>query len=185
LVDILRYRHNMNLRILTAAAIVGALILGGAVPFLEEPRAPLADDVKADSIVVDKSQHSMSLLRDGAVLRTYRVALGRGGPEPKSQEGDARTPQGAYRIDSRNPRSSFHRALHVSYPSATDVAAARARGVSAGSDVMIHGIRNGLGWLGRLHRMMDWTAGCIAVTDREMDEVWRVVPDGTPIIIKQ
>jgi murein L,D-transpeptidase YafK len=175
----------MKLRILSAVAIVGALFLGGAVPFLEEPRAPLPDDLRADSIVVEKSKHSMSLLKNGEVLRTYRVALGRGGPEPKFQEGDARTPEGPYYIDSRNPRSSFYRALHVSYPNATDVAAARVRGVSAGSDVMIHGIRNGLGWLGRLHRAVDWTAGCIAVTDREMDEVWRVVPDGTPVLIKQ
>jgi murein L,D-transpeptidase YafK len=175
----------MKLWILTAVAIVGALIIGGAAPFLEESNAPLPDHVQADSIVVEKSKHSMSLFRNGEVLRTYRVALGRGGPEPKSQEGDARTPQGAYYIDSRNPRSSFHRALHVSYPNAPDIAAARNRGVSAGSDVMIHGIRNGLGWLGRLHRTVDWTAGCIAVTDREMDEIWRVVPDGTPIVIKQ
>jgi murein L,D-transpeptidase YafK len=175
----------MKVRILTAVAIVGALIIAVAVQFLEEPRVPLPDHVQADSIVVEKSKHSMSVFKNGKVFRTYRVALGRGGPEPKSQEGDARTPQGAYYIDSRNPRSSFHRALHVSYPDATDVAAASARGVSAGSDVMIHGIRNGLGWLGRLHRAVDWTAGCIAVTDREMDEVWRVVPDGTPVVIKQ
>jgi murein L,D-transpeptidase YafK len=175
----------MKVRILTAVAIVGALIIAVAVQFLEEPRVPLPDHVQADSIVVEKSKHSMSVFKNGKVFRTYRVALGRGGPEPKSQEGDARTPQGAYYIDRRNPRSSFHRALHVSYPDATDVAAASARGVSAGSDVMIHGIRNGLGWLGRLHRAVDWTAGCIAVTDREMDEVWRVVPDGTPVVIKQ
>jgi murein L,D-transpeptidase YafK len=175
----------MKRRILAAVAIVGAVTIGGAVPFLEEPAVPLPDQVLADSIVVEKSKHSMSLFKNGELLRSYRVALGRGGPEPKSQEGDARTPQGAYLIDSRNPRSGFHRALHVSYPSAADVAAARARGVSAGSDVMIHGIKNGLGWLGRLHRMVDWTAGCIAVTNREMDEVWRVVPDGTPVVIRQ
>jgi murein L,D-transpeptidase YafK len=174
----------MKLRSLSAVAIAAVLIVGGAVPFLEEPRPPLPDGVQADSIVVEKSKHSMGLFRNGELVRTYRVALGRGGPDPKSQEGDARTPQGSYTIDSRNPRSSFHRALHVSYPDASDIAAARARGVSAGSDVMIHGIRNGLGWLGRLHRSLDWTAGCIAVTDREMDEVWRVVPDGTPIVIK-
>jgi murein L,D-transpeptidase YafK len=169
----------MKLRVLTAVAIVGALIIGAAVLFREAPDVPLPDSVEADSVVVEKSKHTMSLLKNGEVLRTYQVALGRGGPAPKSREGDARTPQGAYHIDRHNPRSSFYRALHISYPNAT------ARGVSAGSDVEIHGIRNGLGWLGSLHRAVDWTAGCIAVTDSEMDEVWRAVPDGTTVVIRQ
>jgi murein L,D-transpeptidase YafK len=170
--------------IFTAIAIIGALSIAGAVPFLEEPRTSLPDQVIADSIVVEKSTHRMSLLKDGQVLRTYRVSLGRGGPEPKSREGDARTPEGMYFIDRRNPRSCCHLALHISYPSAADVAAARARGISPGSDIEIHGIRNGLGWLGTWHRAMDWTSGCIAVTNSEMDEIWRVVPDGTPIVIR-
>jgi murein L,D-transpeptidase YafK len=161
-----------------------AVSIAGTVFALEESVTPLPDNVFADSIVVEKSAHRMSLFKSGEPLRTYKIALGRGGPERKSQEGDARTPEGAYYIDSRNPQSGFHRALHVSYPDANDVAAAHARGVSAGSDVMIHGIRNRLGWLGSLHRLVDWTAGCIAVTDSEMDEIWRVVPDGTPIVIK-
>src|SRR5215467_2895498 len=145
--------------IFTAIAIIGALSIAGAVPFLEEPRTLLPDQVIADSIVVEKSTHRMSLLKDGQVLRTYRVSLGRGGPEPKSMEGDARTPEGMYFIDRRNPHSCCHLALHISYPSAADVAAARARGVSAGSDIEIHGLMNGLGWLGRFHRIMDWTHG--------------------------
>ncbi|HEX8394201.1 MAG TPA: L,D-transpeptidase family protein, partial [Longimicrobium sp.] len=77
-----------------------------------------------------------------------------------------------------------HLALHVSYPAAADVAAARARGVSPGGQIMVHGIRNGAGWIGRLHRLADWTDGCIAVTNREMDEIWRAVPVGTPIEIR-
>jgi murein L,D-transpeptidase YafK len=175
----------MKRRILISSSIVGALIVVGAPQFREDHRAPLPDDLMADSVIVEKSLHRMHLFKDGELLRTYRVALGRGGPEPKSQEGDARTPQGAYFIDNRNPRSGFHRALHISYPNATDSAAARARGVNAGSEVEIHGIKNGLGWIGRLHRAVDWTEGCIAVTNREMDEIWRVVPDGTPVVIKQ
>ena len=175
----------MKRSILTATAIVSALMMIAAVPFLDEPRAPLPDRLTADSILVEKSLHRLSLFKDGELLRTYRVALGRGGSEPKSREGDARTPEGAYFIDHRNPHSVAHRALHISYPSTTDVAAARARGVNAGSDIEIHGIRNGLGWLGRLHRAFDWTAGCIAVTNGEMDEIWRIVPDGTPIVIRQ
>jgi murein L,D-transpeptidase YafK len=174
----------MKRRILTAIAIVSAVMTVAAVPFLDAPRAPLPNHLRADSIVVEKSMHRMSLLKDGELLRTYRVALGRGGAEPKSREGDARTPEGTYLIENRNPRSIAYRALRISYPNATDTAAARARGVNPGSDIEIHGIRNGLGWLGRLHRAVDWTSGCIAVTNSEMDEIWRVVPDGTPILIK-
>ena len=173
----------MKRPILTATAIVGALAIVGTEPFLER-RTPLDDHLRADSIVVEKSVHRMSLFKDGELLRTYRVALGRGGPEPKSQEGDARTPEGTYFIDNRNSNSIAHLALHISYPNATDTAAARGRGVNAGSDIEIHGIRNGLGWIGRLHWLVDWTAGCIAVTNSEMDEIWRIVPDGTPIVIK-
>ena len=174
----------MTRRILTAITIFGALMIVGAVPFLDEPHAPLPDHLRADSIVVEKSLHRMSLFKDGELLRTYSVALGRGGPERKSREGDARTPEGAYLIDHRKARSIAHRALHISYPSATDAAAARARGVNPGGDIEIHGIRNGLAWIGRLHRLVDWTSGCIAVTNSEMDEIWRVVPDGTPVVIK-
>jgi murein L,D-transpeptidase YafK len=175
---------HMIRRILAVAAIIGAISIAGAVPFLGTPEAALRDDVTADSIVVEKSAHRMSLFKNGQLLRSYRVALGHGGPEAKSREGDARTPEGSYFIDGRNPRSCCHLALHISYPSAADVAAARARGITAGSDIEIHGLRNGLGWLGRLHQAMDWTSGCIGVTDREMDEIWRVVPDRTPIVIK-
>jgi murein L,D-transpeptidase YafK len=175
----------MKRPILILIATVSALLIIRAVPFLDERRAPLPDHLTADSIIVEKSKHRLSLFKDGELLRTYRVALGRGGPEPKSREGDARTPEGAYFIDHRNPHSIAHRALHISYPSATDLAAARARGVDAGSDIEIHGVGNGFGWLGRLHRAVDWTAGCIAVTNSEIDEIWRVVPDGTPIVIKQ
>jgi murein L,D-transpeptidase YafK len=151
----------MKLRIVLVAMLAVSAV-GGTVLALDEPVTPLPDNASADSIVVEKSTHEMSLFKNGELLRTYNIALGRGGPERKSQEGDARTPEGAYYIDSRNPHSGFHRALHVSYPDAIDIAAAHARGVSAGSDVLIHGIRNRLGWLGRLHRLVDWTAGCIA-----------------------
>src|SRR5260370_31370400 len=137
--------------ILTAIAIVGALIIVSTVPFLEEHRAPLPDHTKVDSIIVEKSIHRMTLFKDGELLRTYRVALGRGGPEPKSRQGDARTPEGSYFIDRRNPHSCCHLAPHISYPSAADGAAARARGGKPGSDIAIHGLRNGMGCPGRWH----------------------------------
>jgi murein L,D-transpeptidase YafK len=123
------------------------------------------------------------LYRKGKVLKTYRVALGRGGLGPKVQAGDNRVPEGVYKIVSRNPKSAFHRALKVSYPTLDQTRQARAHGVDPGGDIMVHGIRNGLGWIGKLQRRVDWTKGCVAVTDREIEEIWRLVPDGTTIEI--
>ena len=100
---------DMKLRIFLVAMLAVSAV-GGTVFALDEPVTPLSDGVSADSIVVEKSTHQMSLFRNGELLRTYKIALGRGGPERKSQEGDARTPEGAYYIDSRNPQSGFHRA---------------------------------------------------------------------------
>jgi murein L,D-transpeptidase YafK len=87
-------------------------------------------------------------------------------------------------VDSHNPGSAFHRALHVSYPSAADVARAKAGGYEPGGEIMVHGIHNGLGWIGKAHRWLDWTTGCIAITDPEIEELYRIVPDGTRIDIR-
>ena len=144
----------------------------------------LADGAIADRVVVWKSKRQLELYAHGKVLKSYAVALGRNPVGPKLREGDKRTPQGLYAIESHNPRSSFHRALKVSYPSAADRLAAAKHGVAPGGDIMIHGIRNGLGFMGRLHRRLDWTAGCIAVTNPEIEEIYRAVPDGTPIGIR-
>lgn len=165
-----------------------ALLVAGILAVWLAGRAPLSDPlppgVQADRILVRKAQREMTLFRDGRPLKTYEVALGRGKPGAKRREGDNRTPEGLYRIDGRNPRSAYHLALHVSYPEPADIAAANARGEPPGGDIMIHGIRNGLGWLGTLHRRVDWTAGCVAVTDAEIEEIWRAVPDGAPIEIR-
>lgn len=126
----------------------------------------------------------MELLADGKVIRTYKVALGRGGLASKEREGDGRTPEGHYLIDARNEASSYHRALHISYPNAEDRQHAAKLGVSPGGDIMIHGLPNGMGWLGASHRLYDWTLGCIAVTDPEIDEIWKMVPVGTPVEIR-
>jgi len=136
-----------------------------------------------DRIVVEKSARRLSMFRDGVQIKTYRIALGRNPIGGKQEEGDMKTPEGIYNIDGRNPQSSFHLALHVSYPSDEDDKRAAAHGVSAGFDIMIHGIQNGRGWIGAFHRWNDWTAGCIAVTDEEIEELWRVTPDGTTIEI--
>lgn len=138
----------------------------------------------ADKIIVIKSEHTMMLLRGGYVIHSYRVSLGRGGRGQKMRAGDHKTPEGDYVIDRRNPKSHFHFSLHISYPNATDIQRAREHGFAPGGDIMIHGLQNGLGWIGRFHRVADWTDGCIAVTDSEMDQIWRAVPDGAPIEIR-
>ena len=145
---------------------------------------PLPDNVRADRVLVEKAARRLTLLRDGTSLKTYRVSLGRAPVGPKEQEGDQRTPEGLYLIDFHKEDSDYHRALHVSYPEQRDIERAAAAGVPPGCDIMIHGIRNGMGWIGAFHRRNDWTAGCIAVTDFEIEEIWRAVPDGTSIEIR-
>ena len=140
--------------------------------------------VMADRVVVDKPARRLQLLRDGAVIEEYQISLGASPQGHKTREGDEKTPEGEYLIDWRNPRSAAHLSLHISYPNDADTAAAAARGENPGGEIMIHGIANGWGWLGGLHRSWDWTNGCIAVTNAEMREIWSLVPNGTPIEIK-
>lgn len=143
-----------------------------------------ATQPQVDHIVVLKQKHQLLLLSGDQVVKTYSVALGSGGLAPKRREGDNRTPEGIYRIDFRNPDSKYHLALHVSYPDEADIEAARRRGVNPGGDIMIHGLGPRFESLGKTQSLYDWTAGCIAVTDKEIEEIWRLVPDGTPIDIR-
>jgi murein L,D-transpeptidase YafK len=145
---------------------------------------PLPLDAVADRVVVDKSARRLTLLREGRTLKTYRVVLGRAPNGPKEYEGDQRTPEGLYSIDFHKSDSDYHLALHISYPEQHDIDRAAKEGLSAGSDIMIHGLPNGRGWIGRFHRRRDWTAGCVAVADFEIEEIYRAVPDGTPIELR-
>lgn len=165
-------------------AVLAFVVVGMALLIRFWPHEPLAENVTADRIVVTKSERTLSLMEGDTILRAYPIVLGGDPVGHKVQEGDGRTPEGLYRIDSRNEGSSFYRSLHISYPDADDRARAEAKGVSPGGDIVIHGIRNGFGWIGRLHRVADWTEGCIALTDEEMIEIWHAVPDGTPIEIR-
>ncbi|SRR6266568_2332331 len=139
---------------------------------------------RADSILILKKEHRLELLSQGKVIRSYKVALGQGGLAPKEREGDARTPEGRYVIDASYPNSAYHRALHISYPNAEDRKRTAKLGVSPGGAIMIHGLPNGKGWVGASHRLYDWTLGCVAVTDQEIDEIWNLVPVGTPVEIR-
>ncbi|MBK0400307.1 L,D-transpeptidase family protein [Limibaculum sp. M0105] len=162
------------------AALV--LLVGCEKPQPDVAPAPLPD--KADRVVVLKGERELHLLAGSQTLRVYPVALGFAPEGPKRQSGDGRTPEGHYLLDRRNPNSSFYRSIHVSYPGPEDRERARAMGVDPGGDIMIHGLPNGRGWIGADHARFDWTEGCIAVTNTEMDEIWAMVDDGTPIEIR-
>lgn len=146
--------------------------------------ALVSEDRRADFVEVDKSDRELRLLRGGEVLKTYRVSLGFAPEGDKRQEGDGKTPEGRYVIDYRNPQSRFHLSLHISYPDAEDRAEAKARGVSPGGEIFIHGGPGIKGQFASLWRGKDWTLGCIAVTDEEIEEIWALVPNGTPIEIR-
>lgn len=139
---------------------------------------------KADRVLVLKHQHLLQLLCGGRILKEYKVALGGSPVGPKTRQGDHKTPEGIYVLDSRNPKSQFYKSLHISYPTLEQRAAARKRGVSPGGDVFVHGLPHRYHTMGAAHRLYDWTDGCIAVTDEEMDEIWLAVSDGTPIEIR-
>ncbi len=141
------------------------------------PRGP------ADKILIEKKERRLTLLSKGTVLKTYQIALGGNPNGPKERQGDNKTPEGIYRIDSRNKNSRFHRSLHISYPNEKDKKRAKELGVSPGGDIMIHGIKNGFSWVGDLHTEVDWTKGCIAVTDEEIEEIDKLVPLGTIVEI--
>jgi murein L,D-transpeptidase YafK len=147
-----------------------------------DDRSPLTPHV--DRVLVVKSERKLVLLSQSQVIKTYKVALGGSPVGAKTRQGDHKTPEGLYVLDRRNEHSQFYRSIHISYPSTEDRARARKLGVSPGGDVMLHGLPNGYGWIGGAHRSRDWTDGCIAVTNDEMDEIWRIVPDGTPIEIR-
>ncbi|MEO8663516.1 MAG: L,D-transpeptidase family protein [Bryobacteraceae bacterium] len=151
---------------------------------LVAPSIALSAGEQADRILVNKARREMLLLKNGKILKTYQMALGKHPVGPKVQEGDMRTPEGIYRIDGRFAKSQFHMALHISYPNAFDRERAQRLRVRAGRDIMIHGLPNGQGSVGKGHLQSDWTWGCIAVTDEEIEEIWKLVPDGTAVEIR-
>jgi murein L,D-transpeptidase YafK len=138
---------------------------------------------QADRIVVHKAKRELLLLNSGKVIRTYKVALGRNPIGHKQRQGDGKTPEGTYTISARYAQSQYYKALHISYPDAKDRTRAERQGVSPGGDILIHGLPNSSPNLGAAHRLIDWTEGCIALTNAEMDELWRLVRTGTPIEI--
>ncbi len=142
---------------------------------------------KADIVVVDKSSREMLLLnKEGEVIDEFKIALGENPVGHKVKEWDERTPEGLYKIEYRNPESKFYRSLKVSYPNEIDVVEASFKGLSPGGDIFIHGADNKDNWFKAILKQMkfdNWTDGCIAVNNFEMDRIWHTVPDGTEVLI--
>ncbi|MBV5342005.1 MAG: L,D-transpeptidase family protein [Deltaproteobacteria bacterium] len=137
-----------------------------------------------DKILIEKKVRRLTLVSKGKVLKTYQIALGGNPNGPKERQGDNKTPEGSYVIDSRNRGSLYHLSLHISYPNEKDKKRAKQLGVSPGGDIMIHGLKNGFSWVGDRHREADWTKGCIAVTDEEIVEIAKLAPNGTIVEIR-
>ena len=138
----------------------------------------------ADKVLIEKKERRLTLLSKDEVIKTYKINLGGNPVGPKERQGDNKTPEGTYIIDSRNRDSGYHLSLHISYPNEKDKMRAKELGVSPGGDIMIHGIKNDLTWVGAYHAEIDWTKGCIAVTDEEMEEIYKLVPNGTIVEIR-
>jgi len=138
----------------------------------------------ADSIVIEKKAHRLTLFHLGRAIRQYRVALGADPEKDKLSVGDRRTPTGLFYIESRNSNSEYHLALRIAFPDSAHRARAAALGLEPGGNIEIHGLQNGRGDTGAFHRTADWTNGCIALTDEEIEEIWTSVPVGTPVEIR-
>ena len=150
---------------------------------VSENKQAMLNNIVIDKVFVDKSARTLQLLNDNEIIKSYHIALGGNPVGHKQQQGDKRTPTGSYILDYKNEKSKFYRSIHVSYPNAADKVRAKSRGISPGGDIMIHGQKNGFGHLAAINQQRDWTDGCIAVTDNEMDEIMAAVEIGTPIEI--
>lgn len=158
------------------------LIAIGIYYFFPEKKIP--DDILIERIVVFKSKREMLVYSNNFILKTYKISLGKNPVGDKEFEGDNKTPEGIYFINAKNSTSSCYKNLGISYPNKPDIERAKDLGKQAGGDIKIHGIINGYGFIGKFHRWVDWTAGCIALTDEEMDEIFTHTPIGTQIEIK-
>jgi murein L,D-transpeptidase YafK len=161
---------------------LAAFILCGVL--IANRTSPTASDVKPDRILIVKSQRTLSLMRGEQTLKRYSVALGRQPIGAKDRAGDHKTPEGIYFVDRKLPNSKFHMALHLSYPDPKDRDRAKQMGVSPGGDVEIHGLPFGFAWLGEQQRRVDWTDGCIALSNAEIEEIYPLIAVGTPVEIR-
>lgn len=166
-------------KIVVVSIIVIIMCLCGTASF-----GNYGSGARVDRILVVKHEKAMYLLSGNKVVRKYNVALGRGDNKNKAKVKDGRTPEGSYHIVAKNPQSQFYKSLKISYPNKADIAMATFINKNPGDLIMIHGLSPLTKKWGKDHYVIDWTRGCIAVTNQEMDEIWQMVSVGTPIDIK-
>jgi murein L,D-transpeptidase YafK len=159
------------------------LCIGGLGIYYFYPIQKIPDDITIDRILVLKSKHALLAFSKSELIVTYTIAIGKTSIGAKEFEGDLKTPEGIYTINSKNPNSGYHKNLGVSYPNIVDIQNAKKLGKPTGGDIKIHGLKNGQGYTGKFHRLKDWTNGCIALTDQELDEIYNHTPVGTTIEI--
>ena len=165
--------------------IIILIIISGLGIYYFFPEEKLDTSKKIDKILVLKSKRQLQVFSKGELIKTYKISLGREPKGIKRFEGDDKTPEGKYIINDKNPNSGYHLNLGVSYPSATDIRFARKKGKSPGGLIKIHGLKNDRGFIGKFHRFFDWTHGCIAVTNKEIEELYHNIKIGTPIEIRE
>ncbi len=181
--DITGCENGADLNRRRALGLAAGFLTAGALPAAASgpDSGPFRHQIRtyANHVVVSKRHRVMALMDGETELKKYRIHLGFDPQGHKTRYGDGRTPEGRYYIDRRNPRSEFYLSLGISYPNSRDVARAMAMGVNPGGDIFIHGGPT----KPEDRRKRDWTAGCIAVTNEEIEEIWSLVPTGIPITI--
>lgn len=164
--------------------LLAVVILVGVLIYNNYPEQKLPENTEVDLLVVKKSDNKLMAYANGKLLKTYQISLGDSPMGHKEFEGDEKTPEGVYTINAKNDKSGYHKNLGVSYPNENDIAHAKSIGKPPGGDIKIHGIRNGLGIISKFQRLINWTNGCIALTNNEVDELYASVKIGTRIEIK-
>jgi len=172
----------MKMKHIILVLILG--LVGFGLIFYFKPFKPIDKSVTIDKIVVTKHERKLELISNNQVIKSYEISLGRVPKGHKEYEGDKKTPEGLYFINDKNPNSGYHKNLGISYPNEKDIKHAKSIGKNPGGLIKIHGIKNGFGWTGRFHLLFDWTSGCIALTNKEIDELYENIKIGTPIEIK-
>lgn len=160
------------------------LVIAAAAIYNLYPEKKLPGNTEIDYIVVKKSSRRLLAYSKQKLIKTYEISLGDHPTGHKVFEGDEKTPEGIYTINAKNPNSGYHKNLGVSYPNAKDIATAKLLGKDPGGDIKIHGIRNHIGFIGKFQRLFDWTNGCMALTNTEIDELFTAVKIGTKIEIR-
>ena len=180
----------MNVRTLFRIPVSATALLAAITLFFLFPGSSVSGEISPQidnpvvRIVVEKARRTLTLFKQDREFKTYRIALGRNPVGPKTRQGDQKTPEGLYYVNYKVRNSVYHRALHLSYPNQDDIERARELQVPPGGSIMIHGMKEDKLWMGDIQYLFNWTNGCIALTNSEMEEIWDLVSPWTPVEIK-